>query len=43
MTAAILLVLAGVLVVGGILVIAYKLVNRLPRDHGGPDDGESPR
>ncbi len=40
MTVAIILVATAIVVVVGVLIIAYKLVNRLPRDHhGNPGDG----
>ena len=42
MTAGIILVVLAILVVGGIFVVTYKLISRLPRDDtGGNGDGDS--
>ena len=42
MILAIVLVVLAILVVVGILVVTYKLINRLPQDHGnGKNDEEN--
>jgi len=39
---AIILVVLALLVVGGVLFLAYRLISRLPHDHGNEkDDGKS--
>ena len=42
MTLGIVLVVAALVVVGGVLVVTYKLVNRLPRDdESGNGEGDA--